>query len=176
MKIRSLAPATRPLVRCALLLLVPLAAGCYESPTPLGAVADATIDRALVGTWTCVDPKDAANRSTLVSRALDAHQYEVEWREAPNHVTRYRVHATAIGAETLLNVRELDTARQQPAFAFVKARVAADGTLTMAIVEADAVKPHHGAAAITAITGRVADPSLYGPFASCAPQRSAGAK
>ena len=77
----------------ALLLLAVPAAACYESTQPVGPMAASTIDSAFVGTWTCVDPKDAANRATLISRRLNAHQYEVEWREPGDHVTRYHVHA-----------------------------------------------------------------------------------
>jgi hypothetical protein len=150
-----------------LLLLTVTTAACYESTVPLGPVNQGTIDQAFVGTWMCVDPKDAANRSTLTSRALNPHQYAIEWRESPTHVTRYHVHATKVAGETLFNVQELDTKKAGPSFAFLRARIAADRALSMAIVEADALKGQQGEAAMREISRRVADPGLYGPFATC---------
>jgi len=160
----------------ALLLLAVPAAACYESTQPVGPMAASTIDSAFVGTWTCVDPKDAANRATLISRCLNAHQYEVEWREPGDHVTRYHVHATVLGAERLFNVQEIDTAHPKTSFGFVRARLDASRQLTMAIVEADAVKPKTGADAIRTIRARVGDPTLYGPFATCTAQPAPEAK
>ncbi len=153
-----------------------LASACYESTIPLGPVDQGTIDQAFVGTWTCVDPKDAANRSTLTSRPLNPHQYAIEWRESPTHVTRYHVHATKVAGETLFNVQELDTTKAGPSFAFLRARIGADRALSMAIVEADALKGQKGEAAIREIARRVADAALYGPFATCTAVAAPGAK
>src|SRR6186713_328047 len=98
----------RSATRSALLsLFASLAAGCYQSTLPLGPPERGTIDRALVGSWSCVDPKDASNRAVVTSRPLDAHRYEIEWREEPDHVTHYRAYATRIGSEALLNVEEV---------------------------------------------------------------------
>jgi hypothetical protein len=166
----------RSALRVTLLLLAPVVAACYQSPVPLGPVDQGTIDQAFVGTWTCVDPKDAANRSTLTSRPLNTHQYAIEWRESPTHVTRYHVHASTVAGETLFNVQELDTTKPGPSFAFLRARVAADRALSMAIVEADALNGQKGEAAIRAIARRVADPTLYGPFATCTAVAVPGAK
>ena len=100
----------RSVVRSALvLLLAPLAAACYQSTLPLGPPERGTIDRALVGSWSCVDPKDATNRAVVTSRPLDAHRYAIEWREEPDHVTRYRAYSTRVGKEVLLNVEEVDS-------------------------------------------------------------------
>ena len=38
---------------------------------------------------------------------IDRHRYDIEWREAPDHVTRYRAYSTAVGKEVLLNVEEV---------------------------------------------------------------------
>lgn len=166
----------RPFALPALFGLALLAAACYESPLMVGSITDAAVDPAFIGTWTCVDPKDASNRATLTSRQLNPHQYEVEWRESPGHVTRYHVHATAIGGERLFNVKEFDPANLHTPFAFVKARLGPDRALTLAVVEANAVKPHQAAAAIRLITSRVADPALYGPFATCAAKAAPATK
>ena len=66
-------PAERGVVRtmrvaCVLLLAVALSA-CYQSTLPLGPPERGTIDSALVGTWSCVDPRDATNRAVVTSRA-----------------------------------------------------------------------------------------------------------
>jgi len=161
MNIRS---AIRPAV--VLLLLVPMAA-CYQSAVPLGPPERGTIDRALVGSWSCVDPKDASNRAVVTSVPVDRHRYDVEWREAPDHVTRYRAYATRIGAETLLNVQEVGSARADARFVFLRARPAAGGGLSIAVVQDDALKGKAGATAVREIARRVADPALYGPFATC---------
>jgi len=161
MNIRSAVRRARPL-----LLLLPLAA-CYQSTVPLGPAERGTIDRALVGSWSCVDPKDATNRAVVTSRALDAHRYEVEWREEPDHVTHYRAFATRIGSEALLNVEEVGPDRTDRRFVFLRARRVPGGGLSMAVVNEDALKGRTGQAAIAEITRRVADPTLYGPFATC---------
>ena len=160
MNIRSVAGPT-------LLLLVAALSGCYQSTLPLGPSERGTIDRALVGSWSCVDPKDATNRAVVTSRALDAHRYEVEWREEPDHVTHYRAFATRIGSEALLNVEEVGPDRTDRRFVFLRARRVPGGGLSMAVVNEDALKGRTGQAAIAEITRRVADPTLYGPFATC---------
>jgi len=160
MNIRSVAGPT-------LLLLVAAVSGCYQSTLPLGPSERGTIDRALVGSWSCVDPKDATNRAVVTSRALDAHRYEVEWREEPDHVTHYRAFATRIGSEALLNVEEVGPDRTDRRFVFLRARRVPGGGLSMAVVNEDALKGRTGQAAIAEITRRVADPTLYGPFATC---------
>jgi hypothetical protein len=141
---------------------------CYQSDSPLGPPDRGTIDRGLVGTWTCVDPKDASNTATVTAVAFDAHQYFVEWREAPDHVTRYRAWSTPIDGHTLLNVQELDGPPLGRRAAFLRVRGEAGGRVSMAVVDADALKGLKGEAALQAIRRRVADPSLYGPFATCA--------
>jgi hypothetical protein len=150
-----------------LLLFASLAAGCYQSALPLGPIERGTIDRALLGSWSCVDPKDATNRAVVTSRPLDEHRYDVEWREEPDHVTRYRAHATRIGKDVLLNVEEVGAPRTDQRFVFLRARPTAGGGLSIAVVQEDALKGRTGANAIREITARVADPTLYGPFATC---------
>jgi hypothetical protein len=156
----------RPLVRWSLLLLAPAVAACFQSPEPLGPPSVA-VDPAFIGRWTCVDPKDATNVAILTTVPFDAHQFYVDWREEPDHLSRYRVFATRIGAETLWNVEELDDEPDSGGFVFMKARLAADRTLSLALVEEDALQGLNGAAALAAIRRRAADASLYGPFATC---------
>jgi len=155
-------------VRWSLLLLAPVVAACYQSPQPLGPPALA-VDAAFIGRWTCVDPKDAKNVASVTTVPFDAHQFYVEWREEPDHVTRYRAFATRVGAETLWNVEELDDKPGSGGFVFVKARVAADRTLSLSLVEEDALHGLKGTAALAEIRRRVGDASLFGPFATCAP-------
>jgi hypothetical protein len=160
MNIRS---APRPAI---VLLLLPLAA-CYQSTVPLGPPERGTIDRALVGSWSCVDPKDASNRAVVTSVPADRHRYAIEWREGPDHVTRYVAYATRIGTATLLNVQEAGPGRTDPRFVFLRARAVAGGGVEMAIVQEDALEGQTGPTAIREIARRVADPALYGPFATC---------
>ena len=164
-------PAERGVVRtmrvvCVLLLAAALSA-CYQSALPLGPPERGTIDRALVGSWSCVDPKDASNRAVVTSVPIDRHRYDIEWREAPDHVTRYRAYATRVGQEVLLNVEEVDPTRSEPRFMFLRARPTTGGALSVAVVQEGALKGRTGAAAIAEITRRVSDPTLYGPFATC---------
>jgi hypothetical protein len=149
------------------LLLAAVLPACYQSALPLGPAQRGTIDRALVGSWSCVDPKDATNRAVDTSVPIDRHRYEIEWRETPDHVTRYRAYATPIGAEVLLNVEDVGRDRTGPRFMFLRARPVAGGGLSIALVEEDALEGKTGATAIREITRRVADPTLYGPFATC---------
>ena len=153
-------------IACVLLLAAALSA-CYQSSLPLGPPERGTIDRALVGSWSCVDPKDAANRAVVTSRPLDAHRYDVEWREEPDHVTHYRAFATRVGKEVLLNVEEIGATPTDTRFVFLRARPTPGGGLSIAVVQEDALKGRTGPAAIAEITRRVADPALYGPFATC---------
>ena len=98
---------------------------------------------------------------------IDRHRYDIEWREAPDHITRYRAYATPLGTEALLNVEEVGPGVTNRRFVFVRARPTAGGGLSMAVVQEDAVKGKMAATAIREITKRVADPTLYGPFATC---------
>jgi len=159
----------RPSVRWSLLLLAPVVAACYQSAQPLGPPSLA-VDAAFVGRWTCVDPKDAKNVAVVTTVPFDAHQFYVDWREEPDHVTRYRAFASRVGAETLWNVEELDDKPGPGGFVFMKARVAADRTLSLSLVEEDALHGLKGTAALAEIRRRVADASLFGPFATCAPK------
>jgi len=153
-------------VTCVLLIAAALSA-CYQSALPLGPAERGTIDRALIGSWSCVDPKDASNRAIVTSVPIDRHRYEIEWREEPDHITRYRAFATAVGKEVLLNVEEVDPTRTDPRFVFLRARPVTGGGLSIAVVQEDALKGRTGPAAIAEITRRVSDPTLYGPFATC---------
>lgn len=158
----------RSAARSALLpLFASLAAACYQSTLPLGPPERGTIDRALIGSWSCVDPKDATNRAIVTSVPIDRHRYDIEWREAPDHVTRYRAYSTAVGKEVLLNVEEVGPARTDARFLFLRARPIAGGGLSIALVQEDALKGRTGPIAIAEITRRVSDPTLYGPFATC---------
>jgi len=153
-------------VTCVLLIAAALSA-CYQSALPLGPAERGTIDRALIGSWSCVDPKDASNRALVTSVPIDRHRYDIEWREEPDHITRYRAFATAVGKEVLLNVEEVDPTRTDPRFVFLRARPVTGGGLSIAVVQEDALKGRTGPAAIAEITRRVSDPTLYGPFATC---------
>ena len=99
----------RSVVRSALvLLLAPLAAACYQSTLPLGPPERGTIDR---GAGRHLDVRRSEGRDEPRRRhlgPLDAHRYAIEWREEPDHVTRYRAYATRVGKEVLLNVEEVD--------------------------------------------------------------------
>jgi hypothetical protein len=150
-----------------LLLLAPLTIACYQSAVPLGPAERGTIDRALVGSWSCVDPEDASNRAVVTSVPIDRHRYDIEWREGPDHVTRYRAYSTAVGGEVLLNVEEVGPTRTEPRFVFLRARAVPGGGLSIALVEEDALKGRTSAAAVQEIARRIADPALYGPFATC---------
>jgi hypothetical protein len=143
-------------------------AACYQSSVPLGPPDRGTIDPALVGTWTCVDPKDASNTATVTAVAFDAHQYVVEWREAPDHVTRYRAWSTAAGGGALMNVQELEGPPADRRVSFLRIQAGAGGRASIAIVDDDALDGMQGEAALQAIRRRIADPALYGPFATCA--------
>ena len=153
-------------VACVLLLAVALSA-CYQSTLPLGPPERGTIDSTLVGPWSCVDPQDATNRAVVTSVPVDRHRYDIEWREAPGHVTRYRACATKIGTEALLNVEEVGPPRTPPRFLFLRARPTPGGGLSIAVVQEEALKGRKGTNAIREITTRVSDPTLYGPFATC---------
>ena len=157
----------RALVRWSLLMLAPVLVACYQSPQPIGTPEQATIDGAFIGSWTCVDPKDAKNVAVVTTVPFDAHQFYVDWREEPDHVTRYRAFASRVGGETLWNVEELDDKSGSSGFVFMKARLAADRTLSLTLVQEDALHGLKGAAALAEIRRRVADASLYGPFATC---------
>ena len=98
---------------------------------------------------------------------IDRHRYDIEWREAPDHVTRYRAYATRLGNEALLNVEELGPTRTERRFVFLRARPTPGGGLSIAAVQEEALKGRKGTNAIREITTRVADPTLYGPFATC---------
>ena len=165
MPIRPLARVARGLIAAVGAIVV---SGCYESPAPLGPPDQGVIEAGFIGTWSCVDPKDAKNVATITTVPFDAHQFFVEWREPADHVTRYRAFTTRIGAETLWNVEELDAKPGTSGFAFMKARLAADRTLSLTLVQEDALHGLKGAPAIAEITKRVQDPTLYGPFATCA--------
>jgi hypothetical protein len=159
----------RPPVHWLVILFAPLLTACFQSPQPLGPPTLA-VDAAFIGAWTCVDPKDAKNVAVVTTVPFDAHQFYVDWREEPDHVTRYRAFATKVGAETLWNVEELDDKAGSGGFVFMKARLAADRTLSLALVEEDALHGLKGAAALAEIRRRAADASLFGPFASCTPK------
>ena len=105
-------------VACVLLLAVALSA-CYQSTLPLGPPERGTFDSALVGSWSCVDPRDATNRAFVTSVPVDRHRYEIEWREAPDHVTHYRACATKIeealkGLKGSNAIREMTTRVSDP--------------------------------------------------------------
>ncbi|MGD0462583.1 MAG: hypothetical protein ABSB74_08845 [Tepidisphaeraceae bacterium] len=61
------------------LLLLTLGLGCYETKTPFGSAASATVDRAFVGDFTMPD-KDKTDSVVILN--LDDKQYFVEYSES----------------------------------------------------------------------------------------------
>ena len=98
---------------------------------------------------------------------IDRHRYEIEWREEPDHVTRYRAYATPVGKEALLNVEEVGPTRTDPRFVFLRARPAAGGGLSIAVVQEDALKGTDRPGRDRRDHQARRRSTLYGPFATC---------
>jgi hypothetical protein len=143
-----------------------LAVGCFESRTPLGPPHRGTIDKALVGSWHCVDPESPSQTATLWVIPFDEHQYYAEWRDGDD-VTRYHAYSTRVGNLTLLNVQELTFRVSGQGWLFLRAIRGGGSSLKLSVVKEDSLNGLTGSAALREIKRRVADSALYGDFATC---------
>jgi len=154
-----------------LLGLLPLLCGCYEFDRPLGPPEKGTIDRALVGTWNCSPDwphPDQDGPFPISFRAFDATQYIVHLRDIEKGVIQdafYRVYSTRVGAETLLNARELKPAGPQDKWTYVRYRLA-QGKLVLELVD-DKQVGGTDEAATRAVRKRVADAKIYSELMTC---------
>jgi hypothetical protein len=91
----------------ALVLFLTLGLGCYETKTPLGSAANATVNRTYVGDFTALDKN---NTVSIIIRNLDDKQYYVENSEtgdsgkAPTRMVGY---TTDVNGVTFANLRGL---------------------------------------------------------------------
>jgi ketosteroid isomerase-like protein len=155
-----------------ILLVSALAAGswgCFESATPLGPPDRQPLDRALLGSWSCVPPEDdGGERATLEIHPFDDSQYYATWTE-DGDVGRYRAYASHFKNALVLNVQD----RHSKDWIFVRYAIDASGSLTLSLV--DESKLPDSAKNLGAVRRRVADPALYSTFASCTPDTAESA-
>jgi hypothetical protein len=142
-------------IGCLAMLLA--AAGCYESPQPLGTPDQGVVDGALVGTWRCA-------KAHLFVVAFDRTQYYLEWSE-DRKVDRYRAYSTPVEGQALYNVTALEPSPSPTTWIFMRARQKA-GALSISVVDKDSLKDP-GPGALKEIARRVADDALYKPWADC---------
>jgi len=155
-------------------VLLLLSSGCFASKRPLGPPKGGAIDERLIATWTCRPPDKepkGQEETTMDVAAFDETQYIVEWREKNEDGSLekpeyYRVYSTRVGAETLLNVKELGTATGGGSWSFLRYRIEKDGLLHAWIVDDDAVGAKDDAG-LAVIRKRVADEKLYRDFMTC---------
>ncbi len=86
-------------------LLLTLGLGCYQTKTPLGSAASATVDRAYVGDF--VMPGE--NKPAVVIRNLDDKQYFVEYTESKDDREPMRMvgYTAKVNGATFANLRGL---------------------------------------------------------------------
>jgi len=145
-----------------------LAAGCYESTQPLGPPGDAPLDRDLAGTWRCfndLDPPKGFAHVLVVP--FDRAQYYVEWREE-NKIERHRAYATKVKDAWLYNVVQIKSKGDAPPWRFLRVTTRADRSVSLDLVNGDAVKEQKDeAGALAEIRRRVGDESLYAHWLAC---------
>lgn len=154
----------------AVLLSLPLLAGCYESSVPLGSPERVMVSPELLGTWACREASDESKLATLLVVAYDRSRYFLEWRDK-DETTRWAAHASEVGGALLYNVRELRPDGRETKWVFLRASTPVEARLLLAVVDGEELKKLGEPEAFREIRRRVRDESLYKPWAAC--QRTA---
>lgn len=150
-----------------------LLAGCYESPFPLGPVAEGTIDSRLLGTWRCVQPEEDENKPLLITALpFDEKQYYVGLASEEEKTDHYRAYSSSVRGATLLNIQALepDVEPTERKWSFVRASLLKQNVLQLEIVREEPFKNiEPSARAIREVVERLLEsPELYLEYCVCA--------
>jgi hypothetical protein len=153
----------------AILALMVGLTGCFSEP--LDKPGSVGTDVRLLGTWDCVSVgKDGQQaKATLTVVRFDDYQYYGEWRDSAE-LSRYRAYGIRVGSTTLLNVTELHGRFTPWPWSVVKA-VVESHTLSLALVNARALRAADEKHARQEIRTRVQDSQIYQPFAECTAEK-----
>lgn len=116
-----------------LLVLVVLAAGCYESPVPIAPPGSVAVDSSLLGRWEQVGPEAGLMPSHLGIEAEDAFLYSVRFCCAdaptlPADTAHLRAFVTLVDDVPFVNVQ--DASGVEPYF-FFRYALTPDSILTL---------------------------------------------
>jgi len=144
----------RPGTLTALPLLIVLC-GCLSEP--LGPPGAAATDVRLLGKWRCFSAgEDTKRQATLEVMRFDDAQYYAEWTEGVE-TSRYRAYSTRVDATSLLNVKEINGRFTPWPWAILRADIAAEGGLTLKLVDGKALRSTDAQGRLAEITARVRD-------------------
>ena len=109
-----------------------IAAGCYESATPLSPASEAIADTALVGTWSCVSPTEPDRPVVRISESRP-REYAIELTEPGKKGARLRGFVTRTGPSMLLNLQQVGASDLISAnrYAFVRYAYRPDKSVAM---------------------------------------------
>lgn len=144
-----------------LLVVALLSAGCYQSSFPLDPKPAGAVDPKLLGAWHCVSGSSDDAVTVTMARAREG-VYAVTLKEKGADPDRYEIHASRVGGQEFLNIRELDTKSSTP-WSYGRSTLFSPDALQLQLVDESVMKGVAAtpAAARAAIEKRLNDPALF---------------
>ena len=150
-----------------LVMTAALAAGCYESASPLDPAPQVDIDARLLGAWRCVSGAASDEGVTVTVARSGARSYAVAVKERDQEPDRYEGYATSLNGTMVMNLRNLrDSAKP---WSFIKVDVLQPRVLFVQYISDTLLKGVAAtpAAARTAIARERLNPALYEDLCVC---------
>jgi len=154
-------------LRAMLAITAALAAGCYESASPLDPVPQVDVDARLLGTWRCVSGGLSDEAITVTVERSGARSYAVAAKERDQEPDRYDGYATSLNGTMVMNLRNLKGGAKP--WSFLKVDVLQPKALFVQYVSDTLLKgvASTPAAARTAIARERLNPALYEDLCVC---------
>jgi hypothetical protein len=147
--------------------------GCYESPFPIDAAAQADVEPALLGIWRCLphDAKVTEQPITITVVRGRELMYAVTLQEDGQEADRYEVHASVVRAETILNTRDVSGGRKP--WVFMRYALLKPSVLQLQVLNGDAVPEQTSPAGLRRAVERLRGTSgAYADVCVCARARA----
>ena len=135
--------------------------GCYQSTFPLDAKPATAVDPKLLGAWHCVSGSSDDAVIVTMARAREG-VYAATLTEKGEDPDHYEMHASRVGGQEFLNIRDMDTKSNKP-WSYGRSTLLRPDVLQLQMVEEDAIKgaAETPAAVRAAIEKKLNDPALF---------------
>lgn len=160
----SCQPVHRPVrgnAAFALLVVAFSLAGCYQSSFPLDVKPATAVDPKYLGAWHCVSGSSDDAVTVTIGRAREG-VYDVSLKEKGEDPDRYEIHASKVGGQEFLNLRDMGTKSSQP-WSYGRSVLLRPDVLQLEMVDDAAMKGVAAtpAAVRAAIEKKLNDPALF---------------
>ena len=145
--------------------------GCVFFDSPIDLTPQLGVDAALLGTWRGLpsDPDADAEPANFVVTVARDRVYAITFEEKDEEPHRYEAHASEIGTQVILNVRDLDTRFPDKPWAFARYSFLLPNVVRVELVDDESLKEVEQSPATlrNAIERLDGSAGLYADFCIC---------